>query len=133
MNVLPHLDCKEERSNDNRNDNLNSDDHDDSSRQEESTKRVARHNHNAELIVKIVSASFGPCEGRRLLTGELSSDDASSIPHTRDVAPFLRALLIAQQYREAGLVDPDDESEEEKINSNANANNNNNNNSTSSG
>jgi hypothetical protein len=100
MNVLPPLDCEEERSSEN-NDNVNSDDHDFSTPREESTKREARHNHNAELIVKIVSASFGPCEGRRLLTGELSSDETSSIPHTRDVAPFLRALLIAQQYREA--------------------------------
>jgi hypothetical protein len=79
---------------------------------EESTKR-ARH---AELIVKIVSASYGPCEGRRMLTGELSNDETASIPYTRDVAPFLRALLIAQQYREAGGVDPDDENEEEKTN-----------------
>jgi hypothetical protein len=130
MNGLLPSDCKEERSSKN-NDNVNSDDNDDSSPREESTKRVAvaRHNYNAELIVKIVSALFGPCEGRRLLTGELSSDEASSIPHTRDVAPFLRALLIAQQYREAGDADPDDESEEEKISTSSN----NNDNSTSGG
>lgn len=119
MNGLPPLNVKEDRSskiNDNVQEHVD-DDHDGSSPREESTKRVARHhNYNAELIVKIVSASFGPCEGRRLLTGEISSDETSSIPHTRDVTPFLRALLIAQQYREAGVVDPDDESEEEKIN-----------------
>jgi hypothetical protein len=106
--------------------NMNDDDDDDSSWREESTKQVARHNYNAELIVKIVSASFGPCEGRRLLTGELSSDETSSIPHTRDVAPFLRALLIAQQHREAGEGDPNDEGEEEKINTRSNDNDNDN-------
>jgi hypothetical protein len=50
------------------------------------------------LMVKIVSASYGPCEGKRLLTGELSNDTASGIPFTRDVTPFLRALLLAQQH-----------------------------------
>jgi len=57
----------------------------------------------SEIIVKIVSAYYGPCEGRRLLTGELSNDETASIPVTRDVAPFLRALLVAQQYHETGL------------------------------
>jgi hypothetical protein len=47
-----------------------------------------------QLIVKIVSASFGPCEGRRALNGRASVDETSSIPHTRDVAPS--GLLIAQ-------------------------------------
>jgi hypothetical protein len=63
-------------------DHMNDDDDDGSSPREEGTKRVARHNYNAELIVKVVSASFGPCKGRRLLTEELSSDETSSIPHT---------------------------------------------------
>jgi hypothetical protein len=125
MNGLPPLDGMEDSSN-NKTDNVreHGDDDDNSSPREESTKRARHNNYNAELIVKIVSASFGPCEGRRLLTGELSSDETSSIPHTRDVAPFLRALLIAQQYREAGVVDPDDESEEEKMNANSDNSNN---------
>jgi hypothetical protein len=90
------MDDKEDSSNKSKNnDNVNNDDNASLPRHE-STKRVARHNYNAELIVKIVSASFGPCEGRRLLTGELSSNETSSSPHTQDVAHFLLALLIAQ-------------------------------------
>jgi hypothetical protein len=54
----------------------------------------------SETVIKIVSASYGPSEGRRSLTGELNNDESSRIPLTRDVTPFLRALLMAQQYRE---------------------------------
>ena len=50
-----------------------------------------------EIIIKIVSAEYGPCEGIRLLNGELVNDESVRIPVTRDVAPFLRALLIARQ------------------------------------
>jgi len=72
-----------------------------------------------KLIVKIVSASYGPCEGRRLLTGELSTDEAVRIPYTRDVTPFLRALLIAQQQKEAQLDQSDQVEEPPKSNSTA--------------
>lgn len=53
------------------------------------------------MVVKIISATYGPCEGRRLLTGESVTDgddqsSSSSIPYTRDVAPVMRALLLAQ-------------------------------------
>jgi hypothetical protein len=57
-------------------------------------------NTNDGIRIKIVSASYGPCEGLRLSTGEWSSDDSASIPITRDVGPFLRALLIAARTRE---------------------------------
>jgi hypothetical protein len=54
-----------------------------------------------EIIIKIVSAEYGPCEGNRLLTGELAYDESVTIPVTRDVAPFLRALLLAGQQQES--------------------------------
>ncbi len=57
-----------------------------------SRKRLA-----AETVLKIVSATYGPSEGHRLLTGELTSDEANSIPFTRDVAPFLKALLVLRK------------------------------------
>ena len=48
----------------------------------------------------IVSARYAPCEGKRsLLTGELVEGN-NPIPDTRDVTPFVRALLIAQKRRE---------------------------------
>jgi hypothetical protein len=53
-----------------------------------------------DVIIKIVSANYGPCEGLRLLTGELTNDEMTSIPVTRDVAPFLRALLVARRLAE---------------------------------
>ena len=60
---------------------------------------------NAEVrrphtVIKIVSATYGPAKDRRLLTGESSSNDKASAPYTRDVAPFLKALLAARQQRE---------------------------------
>lgn len=61
------------------------------------------HNNKASqqrIIVKIVSAEYGPCEGRRLLTGELTDNSQSNVPYTRDVTPFLRALLLAQQIQQ---------------------------------
>jgi hypothetical protein len=130
LDVSPLDDKEDSRKKNNSNDSKNNNEHgddddddddDDSSPREESTKRTR---HNAKLIVKIVSASFGPCEGRRLLTGELSSDETSSIPHTRDVTPFLRALLIAQQLREARDADPDEENELGKSDSSNNDKNN---------
>jgi hypothetical protein len=56
-----------------------------------------------EIIIKIVSATYGPCEGLRLSTGELTNDETASIPISRDVAPFLRALLVAGRMREEEL------------------------------
>lgn len=52
-----------------------------------------------QLNVTIVSARYAPCEGKRLLTGEWV-EGHNPIPYTRDVTPFLRALLIAQKRRE---------------------------------
>jgi hypothetical protein len=53
------------------------------------------------------------------LTGELSTDEAVRIPYTRDVTPFLRALLIAQQQKEAQLDQSDQVEEPPKSNSTA--------------
>ena len=55
------------------------------------------------LTVRIVSARYAPCEGgsMSLLTGELTVDPHHNpIPNTRDVTPFVRALLVAQTWRE---------------------------------
>ena len=66
-----------------------------------SRKRLA-----SETVLKIVSASYGPSEGHRLSTGELSSDEVNSIPFTRDVAPFLKALLVLRKsHDERDYVD----------------------------
>lgn len=51
-----------------------------------------------ETIIKIVAASYGPSEGKRLSTGELSNHDSARIPLTRDATPYLRAWLVAQTY-----------------------------------
>ena len=60
----------------------------------------------SETVLKIVSATYGPSEGHRLSTGELSSDEATRIPFTRDVAPFLKALLVLRKsYDERDYVD----------------------------
>lgn len=66
-----------------------------------SRKRLA-----SETVLKIVSATYGPSEGHRLSTGELSSDEANCIPFTRDVAPFLKALLVLRKsHDERDFVD----------------------------
>lgn len=54
----------------------------------------------SETVLKIVSATYGPSEGHRLLTGELSIDEANSIPFTRDVAHFLKALLVLRRSQD---------------------------------
>jgi hypothetical protein len=59
-----------------------------------------RNRQGPDIIIKIVSAKYGPCEGLRLPTGELTNDEMASIPVTRDVAPFLRALLVAGRLAE---------------------------------
>ena len=66
-----------------------------------------------QIIIKIVSANYGPCEGSRLPAGELTNDEMASIPVTRDVAPFLRALLVAKRIAE-------DQREESNVKSQSN-------------
>lgn len=67
----------------------------------------------SETVLKIVSATYGPSEGRRLLTGELSNDIAACIPFTRDVAPFLKALLLTRkpQHEQSEDTEIDEENE----------------------
>jgi hypothetical protein len=57
-------------------------------------------NNTTGWCIHIVSAEYGPCEDQRLLTGEWTLDTTSHIPHTRNVLPFIMALLKAQQIRE---------------------------------
>lgn len=57
----------------------------------------------SETVFKIVSATYGPTEGHRLLTGELSNGSAACIPFTRDAAPFLNALLLLARKSDDGL------------------------------
>ena len=53
---------------------------------------------NDTAIVRIISATYGPSHGRRLAHGEVvPPSESARIPYTRDVLPFVRALLIAQQ------------------------------------
>ena len=63
-------------------------------------KRQKLSSNRGETIIKIVAASYGPSEGKRLSTGELSNNDASRIPLTRDATPYLRAWLAAHSYNE---------------------------------
>ena len=69
-----------------------------------SRKRSAR-----ATVLKIVSATYGPSEGRRLLTGELSNDLAGCLPFTRDVAPFLKALLVTRKLQDEQVEEMDAE------------------------
>mmetsp|Transcript_11245 Transcript_11245/g.16182 ORF Transcript_11245/g.16182 Transcript_11245/m.16182 type:complete len:482 (-) Transcript_11245:2216-3661(-) len=49
-------------------------------------------------VVKILSATYGPSYGRRLMHGEVVPEDASMrIPYSRDVLPMVVALLDFQQ------------------------------------
>jgi hypothetical protein len=75
--------------------------------EEEEDESAKAGNKNPEMIVKIVSAEYGPCEGRRLLTGAWTDDPRSTLPYTRDVAPFLRALLLAQSLQQEDDRDED--------------------------
>ena len=50
---------------------------------------------NTTATIKIISATYGPCENLQLSTGESTSEFHSSFPHTRDVRLFLQALLLA--------------------------------------
>jgi hypothetical protein len=63
---------------------------------------VAQQHKRGDTIIKIVSASYGASAGRRLLNGEIisSSTGPANAPYTRDVAPFIRALLKIHQYEE---------------------------------
>jgi hypothetical protein len=80
-----------------------------SAAEEERTHRSDRNDPAAaateaeQLTVTIVSARYAPCEGQRLpRTGELvpPGGQHNPVPYTRDVTPFVRALLIAQKRRE---------------------------------
>ena len=48
-----------------------------------------------QVTIKIISASYGPCE-----FNALDDSDASSLPYTRDCTPFLLDLLEAARRRE---------------------------------
>lgn len=43
--------------------------------------------------LKVISATYGPHDGRRLLTGDLSTSYKARAPYERDVLPFVRSLL----------------------------------------
>lgn len=49
------------------------------------------------IPIRLVSATYGPCDGRRLINGEWSNTEAVRIPYTRDVLPFLKTLLLQAQ------------------------------------
>ena len=59
--------------------------------------------------LKIVSAIYGPHEGRRLLTGELSTSLKAKAPYERDVLPFLRSLLSRSSEVSNNTSDVEDE------------------------
>lgn len=44
-------------------------------------------------VIRILSASYGPSDKRMLINGETVSSDFSRTPYTRDVLPFMKALL----------------------------------------
>ena len=48
------------------------------------------------VSLRIISATYGPHDGRRLLSGELSTSSKAKAPYERDVLPFLRAMLAVQ-------------------------------------
>ena len=54
-----------------------------------------------EIVLKIVSAFYGPCEGRGDNLRQEVSD--ARIPYTRDVTPILRALLQRQEQQQQPL------------------------------
>ena len=66
----------------------------------------------ATVVVKIVSATYGPAQGRMLLTGQLSNSNASRVPYTRDVTPFVKALLVAREIQASSSLDSPYETEE---------------------
>mmetsp|Transcript_27974 Transcript_27974/g.80849 ORF Transcript_27974/g.80849 Transcript_27974/m.80849 type:complete len:627 (-) Transcript_27974:62-1942(-) len=56
------------------------------------------------IPIRIISATYGPCPGRRLFNGEITggSDDATSFPYTRNVLPHLTKLLEAEGAEDEG-------------------------------
>jgi hypothetical protein len=66
--------------------------------------------------VRILSATYGPSHGSRLLNGELAppQESAKILPYTRDVVPIIRALLVAlqQQSEDSGKDYHDDDNNE---------------------
>ncbi|CAB9516057.1 F-box and leucine-rich repeat protein [Seminavis robusta] len=61
-----------------------------------------------EIVLKIVSATYGPCEGKRL-----SNEPTAKIPYTRDVTPILRALLQLQEHQSTSTIPVADSEEED--------------------
>ena len=69
---------------------------------------------NTDLInFKILSATYGPREGRRLLNGESSTVKQNRIPYERDVLPFLMSLL-SRAFTEINSCN-DDESDMQRV------------------
>mmetsp|Transcript_44975 Transcript_44975/g.137368 ORF Transcript_44975/g.137368 Transcript_44975/m.137368 type:complete len:132 (+) Transcript_44975:43-438(+) len=61
----------------------------------EATQRVgrSRKRYRRDLIIRIVSATYGPSYGRRLLNGRFVHAEADRVPYTRDILPILRQLF----------------------------------------
>lgn len=64
-----------------------------------------RKRYRRDTIIRIMSASYGPSDGRRLLNGEFVHTEAKRVPYTRDVLPILRALLEARVCTRASAND----------------------------
>ena len=45
-------------------------------------------------MIRIMSATYGPSKNRKFINGQYSNSDESCVPYTRDVLPFIRALLM---------------------------------------
>lgn len=63
------------------------------------------------VTIKIISAEYAPCEQQQAQlsvaprVGPYQQHNVT-IPHTRDVTPILRALLVAQKHHEQGTIVP---------------------------
>ena len=55
------------------------------------------------IPIRLISATYGPCPGRRLFNGEIS-DGATGFPYTRNVLPHLKKLLVAEAAEDEGGV-----------------------------
>ena len=75
-------------------------------------RRNRRQRRRGVGAIRIVSATYGPSDGRRLLDGTVTSSREARDPHTRDVLPVMRALLEMRGYAAGGAmaaaVDRDD-------------------------
>ncbi|KAL7530517.1 hypothetical protein ACHAXR_007401 [Thalassiosira sp. AJA248-18] len=65
--------------------------------------------HHTKTSLHIISANYGPAEGRRLLDGKLVdyNKKESFVPYTRDVLPFLMALMRENGFEENGFEEND--------------------------